>query len=131
MAALYRRTISVLDKFVPPKLQPIWNHEAGPKTVHFWAPVVKWGLVVAGISDLARPASNLSVQQCGALAATGFIWSRYSLVIIPKNWGLFSVNFFIGLTQSVQLYRAYDYHYNVKGKEQQETEAVSQEKVVA
>lgn len=65
------------------------------------------GLVVAGLSDLARPAETLSVSQCGALAATGIIWSRYSLVIIPKNWGLFSVNLFVAVVQSVQLGRAY------------------------
>lgn len=56
---------------------------------------------------MARPAETLSVSQCGALAATGIIWSRYSLVIIPKNWGLFSVNLFVAVVQSVQLGRAY------------------------
>jgi hypothetical protein len=63
--------------------------------------------VLAGLKDLSRPADQLSVSQCGALAATGIIWSRYSLVIIPKNYGLFSVNLFVGGTQIIQLYRAY------------------------
>ncbi|TSK17765.1 Mitochondrial pyruvate carrier 2 [Bagarius yarrelli] len=35
----------------------------------------------------------------------GFIWSRYCLVIIPKNWALFAVNFFLGLCGSIQLIR--------------------------
>lgn len=35
----------------------------------------------------------------------GLIWSRYSLVIIPKNWNLFCVNFFLGCAGSSQLYR--------------------------
>lgn len=64
------------------------------------------GLVIAGIGDLSRPADKLSVPQCSALAATGLIWSRYSLVIIPKNWSLFSVNVFVAATNLYQLYRA-------------------------
>lgn len=64
------------------------------------------GLVIAGISDLRRPVDQLSIAQSASLAATGVIWSRYSLVIIPKNYGLFSVNVFVAMTQLYQLYRA-------------------------
>jgi hypothetical protein len=89
----------------------------GPKTVFFWAPVMKWCLVAAGVKDLSRPADKLSVSQnvgalpgsvvsyiCFsvltvdclwgyiALAATGFIWVRYSLVIIPINYSLAAVS---------------------------------------
>lgn len=65
------------------------------------------GLVLAGIGDLSRPADKLSVSQSSALAATGIIWSRYSLVIIPKNWSLFSVNVFVAITSVYQLSRAF------------------------
>ncbi|XP_068221042.1 uncharacterized protein [Palaemon carinicauda] len=65
------------------------------------------GLVIAGLGDLKRPAEKLSVTQSGALAATGIIWSRYSLVIIPKNWGLFSVNLFVAFIGLYQLSRIY------------------------
>lgn len=104
--------MSFLDKFVPSKLQPLWRHPAGPKTIFFWAPAFKWGLVIAGISDLQRPAEALSIPQTCALAATGLIWSRYSLVIIPKNYNLFSVNIFIAVSQCYQLYRAVNHHMN-------------------
>ncbi|KAK6635344.1 Mitochondrial pyruvate carrier 2 [Polyplax serrata] len=114
MSLIYRRGIAVLDKFVPKKLQPLWNHEAGPKTVFFWAPVVKWGLVIAGIGDLTRPADSLSVSQSASLAATGCIWARYSLVIIPKNWSLFSVNMFVAGTNLIQLFRAINYQKSLK-----------------
>ncbi|ORX92677.1 brain protein 44-like protein [Basidiobolus meristosporus CBS 931.73] len=86
-----------------------WNHPAGPKTVHFWAPAVKWGLVFAGLGDLSRSPEQLSVSQQTALACTGLIWSRYSTQIIPKNWSLFSVNVFVAATSLYQLYRIYDY----------------------
>ncbi|VDD83593.1 unnamed protein product [Mesocestoides corti] len=97
------------DKAVPTSLQPFWNHPAGPKTVFFWAPTFKWGLVIAGIADLRRPVEKVSVFQSTALALTGLIWSRYSLVIIPKNWNLFSVNIFVGGTGIYQLLRVFRY----------------------
>jgi hypothetical protein len=79
--------------------------------------MMKWALVAAGVSDLKRPAEKLSVSQnLGAsflliiypwstrnllittrnyfiaLAATGTIWVRYSLVIIPINYSLAAVS---------------------------------------
>ncbi|KAK9695591.1 Mitochondrial pyruvate carrier [Popillia japonica] len=110
MSGLYRAVIGVLDKLVPQALKPVWDHPAGPKTIFFWAPAFKWGLVLAGIGDiLSRHPSQISVSQSAALAATGLIWSRYSVVIIPVNYNLLSVNVFVALTQSYQLYRAIDY----------------------
>ncbi|KAI5449634.1 Mitochondrial pyruvate carrier 2 [Naganishia albida] len=91
------------------KFQAFMNHPAGPKTIFFWAPVAKWGLVIAGLKDLQRPASKLSVPQNVALAATGFIWVRYSLVITPVNYSLAAVNFCVGATGLGQLYRIWDY----------------------
>jgi mitochondrial pyruvate carrier 2 len=58
----------------------------------------------------------LSISQSASLAATGVIWSRYSLVIIPKNYGLFSVNVFVALTQIFQLYRAYAFQKDLEKK---------------
>ncbi|XP_044765085.1 mitochondrial pyruvate carrier 2-like [Coccinella septempunctata] len=92
-------------------LKNFWNHPAGPLTIFFWAPAFKWGLVIAGLTDLARPAGNISILQTLALAATGIIWCRYSLVIIPKNYSLFSVNLFIAVSQCYQLYRSMKYQY--------------------
>ncbi|XP_066138897.1 uncharacterized protein [Euwallacea fornicatus] len=110
MSLIYNKSIAVIDKFVPQKLQPLWQHPAGPKTIFFWAPAFKWGLVLAGIADLSRPVEKISPTQTVALAATGVIWSRYSLVIIPKNYSLFSVNVFVAITQLYQLYRAVNHH---------------------
>lgn len=66
-------------------------------------------LVLAGLGDLSRPANQLSISQSASLFATGCIWSRYSLVIIPKNYSLFAVNVFVALIQLVQLTRAYNF----------------------
>ncbi|KAI0347598.1 UPF0041-domain-containing protein [Trametopsis cervina] len=95
------------------KLQAFLNHPAGPKTVFFWAPMMKWCLVGAGLKDLARPADKLSVSQNLALTATGFIWVRYSFVITPVNLSLAAVNFFVGSTGLGQLARIW--HFNKTG----------------
>ncbi|KAK8864162.1 hypothetical protein IAR55_001408 [Kwoniella newhampshirensis] len=94
------------------KFQSFLNHPAGPKTIFFWAPVAKWGLVAAGLKDLSRPAEKLSVSQNVALAATGFIWVRYSFVITPVNYSLAAVNLFVGANGLTQLYRIWDYRRN-------------------
>ncbi|XP_052807964.1 mitochondrial pyruvate carrier 2-like [Mya arenaria] len=117
MSAIYRGIIKAVDKFVPAGLQSTWSHPAGPKTIFFWAPTMKWCLVIAGIGDIARPAEKLSQFQSSALAATGLIWSRYSLVITPKNYNLFAVNVFVGATGLYQLYRIYKYQQSLKAQE--------------
>ncbi|XP_026288858.1 uncharacterized protein LOC113213863 [Frankliniella occidentalis] len=119
MSVIYRGVVSAVDKIVPAKLQPLWSHPAGPKTIFFWAPAFKWGLVIAGIGDLTRPADKISIPQQGALSATGLVWSRYSLVIIPKNWSLFSVNVFVALTGLYQLSRAIRYEQSLKSAEKE------------
>ncbi|KAK6325590.1 hypothetical protein J4Q44_G00049320 [Coregonus suidteri] len=117
--ASYHRILNQIEVKLPAKLRPFYNHPAGPKTVFFWAPVCKWGLVMAGMADMTRPADKLSVSQSGVLMVTGVIWSRYSLVIIPKNWGLFFVNGFLGLAGANQLVRIWMYQQEVK-KQQDE-----------
>ncbi|WKX92221.1 hypothetical protein Q1695_010334 [Nippostrongylus brasiliensis] len=111
--ALYRALCKVGDRVLYPILpdfaKPIWDHPAGMKTIFFWAPLIKWGLVIAGLADLARPPEKLSPTQNAALAATGAIWTRYSFVIIPKNYSLASVNFFVMCSGVGQLCRIAHY----------------------
>ncbi|KAK8273517.1 hypothetical protein V6Z11_D10G010900 [Gossypium hirsutum] len=85
------------------KLQALWNHPAGPKTIHFWAPTFKWGISIANVADFTKPPEKLSYPQQIAVTCTGVIWSRYSTVITPKNWNLFSVNIVMAGTGLYQL----------------------------
>ncbi|CEG44351.1 mitochondrial pyruvate carrier 2-like [Plasmopara halstedii] len=93
-----------------PKLTSILSHPAGPFTVHFWAPTFKWAISIANIADMRRSPEHISVAQQAAVTATGLIWSRYSLVITPKNWNLFAVNVFMAGTGLTQFYRKFTYN---------------------
>nr|POE79369.1 mitochondrial pyruvate carrier 3 [Quercus suber] len=87
----------------------LWNSNVGPKTVHFWAPIMKWGLVLAGAADFARPAESLSLTQNAALMATGLIWTRWCFVIRPRNVFLASVNFALFCVGATQVFRVVSY----------------------
>ncbi|KAL7923447.1 hypothetical protein ACQKWADRAFT_289689 [Trichoderma austrokoningii] len=91
-----------------------WESEVGIKTVHFWAPVMKWALVLAGVSDFARPAEKLSFAQNFSLMCTGLIWTRWCFVIRPKNMLLAAVNFFLALVGITQITRITLYEMNKK-----------------
>ncbi|KAH8403354.1 hypothetical protein KR222_011102, partial [Zaprionus bogoriensis] len=107
LSRLYNAVIKRVDRLVPKAARPLWLAPAGPKTVFFWAPLGKWGLVLAGLGDvLNRPPQVVSLNQSFTLAATGLIWSRYSVVIIPKNYSLRAVNLVVFLTQGCLVARA-------------------------
>jgi len=91
-----------------------WNSPVGPKTVHFWAPVMKWCLVLAGVADFARPAESLSLSQNAALTATGAIWTRWCFIIRPKNVFLATVNFFLFCVGTTQVSRVLLYRRSLK-----------------
>ncbi|OAP56751.1 hypothetical protein AYL99_08863 [Fonsecaea erecta] len=95
--------------------QRLWTSEVGIKTVHFWAPIMKWGVVLAGASDFLRPAEKLSLTQNLALMATGSIWTRWCFVIKPKNMLLAAVNFCLFLVGTIQCSRIFMYRSSQEG----------------
>ncbi|XP_064535280.1 mitochondrial pyruvate carrier 2-like [Drosophila montana] len=112
LSKLYNLIIHSVDNVVPQAARPLWESPAGPKTVFFWGPFGKWLLVLAGIGDiLQRPPENVSLNQSSVLAATGLIWSRYSVVIIPKNYSLLSVNVVVFLTQAYLISKHLKWRY--------------------
>ena len=88
--------------------------------------------MIAGISDLARPAEKLSLTQNLALTATGTIWTRWCFIIRPQNYlydsdnigrmacanglSLATVNFFLALVGIAQVSRILAYRRSVQGK---------------
>ncbi|GAB4820991.1 hypothetical protein N2152v2_008037 [Parachlorella kessleri] len=97
------------------KLVGFWNHPAGPKTIHFWAPTFKWGITLANIADFKRPAEHVSYAQQSAVTATGLIWSRFSTQITPVNYNLLTVNAFMAMTGIYQLSRKINAEFFQKG----------------
>jgi hypothetical protein len=97
------------------KFSKFWNSEIGPKTVHFWAPVLKWCVVLTGVSDFARPASSLSLTQNLALMSTGALWTRWCFIIKPRNIALATVNFFLFVVGATQVGRIMMYRQTLKG----------------
>uniref|UniRef100_K1P7B3 Mitochondrial pyruvate carrier n=1 Tax=Magallana gigas TaxID=29159 RepID=K1P7B3_MAGGI len=89
----------------------------GPKYIHFWAPTVKWCLSLAGLGNTLLPEERLSVNQSLSLVVTGCIWARYSLVIIPVNYNLMTVNLFMAMINGINLFRAVRYQYRIKEAE--------------
>jgi len=75
---------------------------------------MKWILVLAGLSDLNRPADKLSVTQNVALMATGAIWTRWCMIIKPKNVLLATVNFFVGCVGATQVTRIFLYRRSLR-----------------
>ncbi|EMD69179.1 hypothetical protein GGP41_004811 [Bipolaris sorokiniana] len=114
-----RRRVNTAAGAEPAGFQKFWNSPIGPKTVHFWAPVMKWGMVLAGASDFSRPAESLSLTQNFALMCTGAIWTRWCFVIRPKNIALAAVNFLVFCVGATQVGRIYLYNQSLKNTEGQ------------
>ncbi|QSL64119.1 hypothetical protein MERGE_000274 [Pneumocystis wakefieldiae] len=123
------------------KFSRFLNHPSGLKTVHFWAPAMKWGLVLAGIGDLKRSSDKLSVSQnigivslvlggglCSSVDFDGLYMDpvehdyqaeellvsciKHSLEI--NGFRLATVNLFLAITGGIQLLRIYSYRQGLK-----------------
>ncbi|KAL7566320.1 hypothetical protein ACA910_013643 [Epithemia clementina (nom. ined.)] len=79
--------------------------DAGPFTVHFWAPMSKWMISGASFMELDRPTEKISLAQYTALTLTGFFFSRYALLVTPINYTLCSVNIALFLSSAWHLGR--------------------------
>ncbi|GBP21505.1 Mitochondrial pyruvate carrier 2 [Eumeta japonica] len=62
---------------------------------------------MASLEDYRRPLDKVSTTQSATLAATGFIWTRYCLIIRPINYSLSVCNFMLGVANGFQCVRAY------------------------
>ena len=92
---------------VPKVVRDIAAHPAGPFTSQGLAPTAKWLLSISNIMDINRPVDKVSTAQQSALCATGFIWTRYAMVITPVNYNLAAVNATLAVTGSYHLIRKF------------------------
>jgi len=108
----------VNKRFPAGRIHDMYHHAAGPKTIFFWAPMWKWTIVIAGIADLFRPASNISMNNCAALMANGTVYTRwYGWAIIPRNVIGASCSFFTGCTGLVQGARRWQYDRDIANQD--------------
>ena len=120
IASISDKIQKVMLSITPEKIAYFINHPAGPFTIHFWAPTWKWMLSVANLLDYDRPVEKISTMQQTALCATGFIWSRYSMVITPVNYNLFLVNISLAITGTYHLIRKIRHELNKKQQQQEQ-----------
>jgi len=85
--------------------------DAGPFTVHFWAPMSKWMISGASFFEFDRPTDKVSLPQYTALTLTGFFFSRYALLVTPINFMLCSVNIALFLSSAWHLGRKLNADY--------------------
>jgi len=107
-AALVKADLGVLSS--------IAGADAGPFTVHFWAPMSKWLISGASFLDLHRPTDKISIAQYTALTLTGFFFSRYALLVTPINYTLCSVNIALFSSSAWHLGRKVNADYIEGGK---------------
>jgi len=105
------RVRSMLTKANLGIISTIAAADAGPFTVHFWAPMSKWMISGASFMDLNRPTDKVSLPQYSALTATGFFFTRYALLVSPVNYTLCSVNIALFLSSAWHLGRKINADY--------------------
>ncbi len=44
LSGVYRSLVGTGERILPNSIKKLikWEHPAGPKTIHFWAPMMKW-----------------------------------------------------------------------------------------
>ena len=99
---------------MPENVRKLFAHPAGPMTIFFWAPTTKWLLSANNLVDLKKPTDKMSMAQQSALTLTGFIWTRYAMVITPKNYNLAIVNLVLGVSSGYHLARKIKADYFTK-----------------
>ena len=99
----------------PSAFQAWVNSPAGPKTTHFWGPVANWGLVLAGLMDLKKPAESISVNMTGVLCAYSALFMRFAWMVTPRNYLLLSCHVCNEAVQGYQLSRALRHQWGMDG----------------
>lgn len=60
----FLRVTHTLSPPMASTLKAFWHSPVGPKTVHFWGPAANWGLVLAAMIDMSKPADTISLKVC-------------------------------------------------------------------
>jgi len=81
------------------------NSETGPKTVHFYGPLANWGLVLAAIADMNKPAENISPNMTAVMMIYSGLFMRFAWMVKPRNFLLLACHATNECAQTVQMAR--------------------------
>ena len=54
------------------------NSQVGPKTIHFWAPIANWGLVLAALKDINKPPEMISERMTMTMVCYSCMFMRFA-----------------------------------------------------
>ena len=91
------------------KIKQIWNSPVGPKTVQFWGPAANWGLVIAAMLDVNKPAERISKNMTITLFFYSCMFMRFAWRVEPRNILLFTCHFSNATMQLYLLKRRIDF----------------------
>eukprot|EP00899_Mesostigma_viride_P029148 jgi/Mesvir1/9418/Mv01520-RA.1 len=92
------------------KLRAFWDSPSGPKTTHFWGPVMNWGFVLAGLVDMKKPPELISEKMTGALCVYSGLFMRFAWMVQPRNYILLACHASNECVQLYHLSRWYNWH---------------------
>ena len=95
-------------------LSAFWNSPVGPKTVHFWGPAANWGIVLAAMADMRKPAENISPNMTAVMIVYSALFMRFAWMVTPRNYLLLACHSTNEAAQLVQMGR-YVAHTPVEG----------------
>ncbi|XP_030956116.1 mitochondrial pyruvate carrier 1-like isoform X3 [Quercus lobata] len=83
-------------------LQNFLNSPIGPKTTHFWGPVVGWGIPIAAMVDTNKPPELISGNMTTVMCVYSALFMRFAWMVQPRNLHLLALH---AANESVQLYQ--------------------------
>ena len=81
------------------------NGPTGLKTVHAWGPIANWGIVLAALADMNKPAEQISPNMTGVMIVYSALFMRFAWMVRPRNYLLLACHATNEAAQIVQMGR--------------------------
>ena len=81
------------------------NGPTGLRTVHAWGPIANWGIVLAAIADMNKPAELISPNMTGVMIVYSGLFMRFAWMVRPRNYLLLACHATNECAQLIQMGR--------------------------
>ena len=81
------------------------NGPTGLRTVHAWGPIANWGIVLAAMMDMNKPAELISFNMTGVMIVYSGLFMRFAWMVRPRNYLLLACHATNEAAQLVQMGR--------------------------